>query len=197
MPTSSSETHFKRFLAGSLAGTLTHSCNTGCSAVVLSYPLDVLRVKLAFNAQLSVTQAVQEILQSRAPILNMYRGVMPTIYGMIPYAGVSFLTYEGMKEQFNLYYHNNPGYSSQSASLLCGAVAGVTAQTVSYPLEIVRRTMQVGDGRRGTFETAKHIFGTRGAMGFWVGIGIGYVKVVPMFAVSFFTYEYLKKAMDI
>ena len=48
----------------------------------------------------------------------------------------------------------------------------------------------VGDGRRlGIGETAGRIWRERGFGGFWVGLGIGYVKVVPMVAVSFFVYE--------
>ncbi len=48
----------------------------------------------------------------------------------------------------------------------------------------------VGDGHRLRLtETARLIFRERGFMGFWVGLSIGYVKVVPMVAVSFFVYE--------
>ena len=48
----------------------------------------------------------------------------------------------------------------------------------------------VGDGHRlGMAETSLAIFREKGWRGFWVGLGIGYIKVVPMVAVSFFVYE--------
>ena len=48
----------------------------------------------------------------------------------------------------------------------------------------------VGDGHRlGMWETGKRIGRERGWRGFFVGLGIGYVKVVPMAAVSFYVYE--------
>jgi solute carrier family 25 protein 16 len=48
----------------------------------------------------------------------------------------------------------------------------------------------VGDGHRlGMGETARRIWAERGLRGFFVGLGIGYLKVVPMVAVSFWTYE--------
>jgi solute carrier family 25 protein 16 len=48
----------------------------------------------------------------------------------------------------------------------------------------------VGDGHRlNIAETAKLILKERGPMGFWIGLSIGYVKVVPMVAVSFYVYE--------
>ena len=70
----------------------------------------------------------------------------------------------------------------------------MVSQTAAYPLEVTRRRMQVGgavgDGHRlGMGETTATIWRERGWRGFFVGLGIGYVKVVPMVAVSFFVYE--------
>lgn len=48
----------------------------------------------------------------------------------------------------------------------------------------------VGDGRRLTVrEVGRRIWRERGWRGYWVGLSIGYVKVVPMVAVSFWVYE--------
>jgi solute carrier family 25 protein 16 len=48
----------------------------------------------------------------------------------------------------------------------------------------------VGDGKRlGIKETAGRVWMERGFKGFFVGLGIGYFKVVPMVAVSFWVYE--------
>jgi solute carrier family 25 (mitochondrial carrier protein), member 16 len=48
----------------------------------------------------------------------------------------------------------------------------------------------VGDGRRLRMgETARTIFAERGLKGFFVGLGIGYMKVIPMVATSFYVYE--------
>jgi solute carrier family 25 protein 16 len=61
-------------------------------------------------------------------------------------------------------------------------------------MEVIRRRMQVGgavgDGHRlKILETAGLIFRERGFSGFWIGLTIGYVKVVPLAAVSFYVYE--------
>ncbi len=48
----------------------------------------------------------------------------------------------------------------------------------------------VGDGHRlGMKETTGRIWQEKGWRGFWVGLTIGYFKVVPMVATSFFVYE--------
>ena len=80
------------------------------------------------------------------------------------------------------------------------ALSGAVAQTASYPLEVIRRLIQVS-GSLGnnaseyqtTWGTAKSIWRKKGFKGFWVGLSVGYVKVVPMFGVSFYVYEFLKK----
>jgi solute carrier family 25 protein 16 len=193
---------FEKFLAGALAGS---------TAVWCTYPLDLLRVRIAFE-NASFGGAIKAVynepnricpkivaLRPVVGILNFYRGFMPTLYGIIPYAGVSFLTYETIKEHLiqNLKERQNLAY------LVSGAVSGVVAQTCSYPMEIIRRHMQVAgkmdpsNTKNTTFWTAKEIFKTRGIGGFWVGLGIGYLKIIPMFAVSFFSYEYMKKTLGI
>lgn len=88
------------------------------------------------------------------------------------------------------------------AELSSGGIAGFVSQTVSYPLEVIRRRMQVGgvvgDGHRlGMAEVTASIWRERGFRGYFVGLGIGYVKVVPMVAVSFFVYERGKWALGI
>lgn len=88
------------------------------------------------------------------------------------------------------------------AELTSGGFAGFVSQTVSYPLEVIRRRMQVGgvvgDGHRlGMAEVAAQIMRERGFKGFFVGLGIGYVKVIPMVATSFFVYERCKWIMGI
>ena len=76
-------------------------------------------------------------------------------------------------------------------------MAGFVSQTLSYPLEVIRRRMQVGgvvgDGHRLTMaEVARNIIREKGYRGFYVGLTIGYVKVVPMAATSFYVYERMK-----
>jgi solute carrier family 25 protein 16 len=156
----------------------------------------------------------------RSGLANFYRGFTPTVVGMIPYAGVSFLTHDTIGDILRIptlapyttipnSETSGPRGSSQrkrtkgraqltaSAELFSGAVAGLISQTSAYPLEVIRRRMQVGgalgDGHRlNMAETARKIWMERGFRGFWVGLTIGYMKVVPMVATSFFIYERMK-----
>jgi hypothetical protein len=62
----------------------------------------------------------------------------PTLFGIFPYAGLKFYFYEEMKRHVPDDYKK-----SIMAKLTCGSVAGLLGQTFTYPLEVVRRQMQV------------------------------------------------------
>ncbi|KAK3307024.1 mitochondrial carrier domain-containing protein [Chaetomium strumarium] len=240
IPQRDKETPFRRLISGSLAGV---------TSVFFTYPLEVIRVRLAFEtrkdgrsslrsicrqiynegqfrkpppaADLPVASAIRAAAtspstpaQAVAPsfgLVNFYRGFSPTLLGMLPYAGMSFLTHDTVGDllrhrkiaQYTTLpkpENSPPGKPAPLrpwAELFAGGVAGLVSQTASYPLEVIRRRMQVGgavgDGRRLRIgETARLIMREAGFRGFFVGLTIGYAKVVPMAATSFYTYERLK-----
>ncbi|KAG9387167.1 ADP,ATP carrier protein [Pyrenophora tritici-repentis] len=233
--TKAQETPGRRFLSGSLAGMM---------SVFMTYPLEVIRVRLAFetkeSGRSSLSSIIRKIYAERAPAVssshntnipvvatathvaqkvtpssglpNFFRGFTPTLLGMIPYAGASFLAHDSMSDLMRIPilapYTTLPNTSREESSttshkpaqlrywaeLFTGGIAGFVSQTVSYPLEVIRRRMQVGgvvgDGRRLSIpEVARRVYAERGYKGFFVGLSIGYVKVVPMAAVSFYAYE--------
>ncbi|KAJ3030765.1 UNVERIFIED_CONTAM: hypothetical protein HDU68_007842 [Siphonaria sp. JEL0065] len=230
MPRKEDETAFRRTLAGSLAGV---------SSLFVSYPLDLLRTRLAYETRMPAVAGAAPISspglietakmiydepnplsqQSKAfgGIANFYRGFVPTTYGMIPYAGVSFMCYESLKswavEQDGWWTYGSTKHRQGSlddegksrqltwwAQLTVGGVSGLVAQTASYPFEVIRRHMQiagkieslnnsgVGESNGGikkfpsTLEMTKFIYRKRGFRGFFVGLSIGFMKVVPMHA---------------
>lgn len=62
----------------------------------------------------------------------------PSLYGIFPYAGLKFYFYEEMKRHVPEEHKNNI-----LVKLVCGSVAGLLGQTFTYPLDVVRRQMQV------------------------------------------------------
>ena len=216
VPTAREEVGWRRFTAGSLAG---------LTSVLLTYPLEVIRVRLAWETnnreRLTFTSITRNIYHERARpassstttavapsgIYNFYRGFAPTVAGMLPYAGVSFLVHDMMGDLLRspsfapytlLSSSSTTSQRSRArkplkswAELTAGGVAGLVAQTMSYPLETVRRRMQIGGaiGRGeiiGFWDTVTKIWNTRGPRGFFLGLTIGYVKITPMVATSFF-----------
>jgi solute carrier family 25 (mitochondrial carrier protein), member 16 len=123
----------------------------------------------------------------RFPIANFYRGFTPSLIGMVPYAGVSFLTWGMLRNRLP-----KPSPRHRTIfNLSTGALAGACAQTASYPFEVIRRRMQKIGGA-GMRQTILEIWKTGGLRGFYVGLSIGYLKVVPMTGVSYATWEACK-----
>ncbi|KAJ5155001.1 uncharacterized protein N7500_010440 [Penicillium coprophilum] len=204
IPCPEKEAPWRRFLCGSLAG---------ATSTLVTYPLDLIRTRLAFETVQKNPSSWLKISQkiyyegSSGSLFNLYRGIAPTMLGILPYAGTSFLTHDLLKDWLRspaLAPYTLEAQSSTRltavAQLSCGAVAGIVAQTVSYPIDIVRRRMQVGtvaDTKMGILETAQRIFLERGVRGFYVGLTIGYVKMAPMVATSFYVYDRMKRFLGL
>ncbi|OAV85951.1 hypothetical protein PTTG_00085 [Puccinia triticina 1-1 BBBD Race 1] len=204
MPDVNAETAGRRFMAGALSGVM---------AVFVTYPLEIVRVRTAIQIRKSGAEVVRvrDVARSlylehpsapskwdtkffeRFPVTKFYRGFAPTICGMVPYAGTSFLVWGTLQSRLPSHLPSTIR-DSVVVNLLCGSIAGMAAQTVSYPLEIIRRKMQVGGpmSHRTIAQTAHLIFNTQGFRGFFVGLSIGYLKVIPMTAISFVTWSKLK-----
>lgn len=143
---------------------------------------------------------VASSLFARFPVLKFYRGFVVSIIGMIPYAGTSFLVWGYLKKKTPL--AKGEKKHSTTLNLAYGAVAGAAAQSASYPFEVVRRRMQVGGLLRpdrffGFWETVSFIYQRRGLRGFYVGLSIGYLKVIPLTAISFASWEAIKKILKV
>lgn len=91
-----------KFMAGSMGGV---------GGTVLTYPLDVLRVRLAIGRTWA-----DSIKQG-----GMYQGLGPTLLGIVPYAGTAWLSKQTMREQFPKVMHRPP---SVVESVVINAIAG-------------------------------------------------------------------------
>lgn len=212
------ETPWRRLLCGSLAG---------ATSTTLTYPLELIRIRLAYetpeksqassSSWAAVSRRIYHHKQgSPGSLLYFYKGFAPTIFGILPYSGVSFGVHRTMQDLLRSptiapYTTITPSQRKSSSSddkelsawaqLLCGAIAGVVAQTVSYPLEIIRRRVQVADlagvSHAGIVGTARRIFVERGLRGLHVGLTIGYMKITPMTATGFYVYDRMRRYMGI
>nr|XP_029496183.1 graves disease carrier protein isoform X2 [Oncorhynchus nerka] len=142
--------HIHRLMAGSMAG---------MTAVICTYPLDVIRARLAYQVKghhryTGIGNAFQTIYLKEGGIPGFYKGLIPTLIGMAPYAGFSFFTFGTLKSLGLVHFPELLGRPSSDnpevmvlkthVNLLCGGVAGAIAQTISYPLDVARRRMQLG-----------------------------------------------------
>ncbi|XP_067136268.1 solute carrier family 25 member 16-like [Centruroides vittatus] len=204
------KSHLSKFVAGSMAGV---------TAVICTYPLDMVRARLAFQVTgehiySGILHTLVCIFKTEGGVRALYKGLSPTVIGMIPYAGLSFYVFERLKSLCLEYFPSSLGKSHHSSSglvliipakLLCGGLAGAIAQSVSYPMDVARRRMQLSmmfpethKFSKGLFSTLLLIFHEHGIVkGLYRGMSINYLRAVPMVAVSFSTYEVMKQTLGL
>ena len=202
---------YSKFLAGSL---------TGITAVTLTYPLDMVRARLAYQVHekkyTSIWKTLTIITKEEGGFIGLYRGYSSSILGMIPYAGTAFFSYELIKSFFLEDKVLRPYTCKKSldgsgttvlnipTNLFVGGMAGAISQSVSYPLDVCRRYIQLEGVRSktphypGVLSVLIGIHRTSGIMrGLYRGMSINFYRVVPQVSVSFSVYELLKQFFGI
>ncbi|KAF5945675.1 hypothetical protein HYC85_015903 [Camellia sinensis] len=187
----------------------------GGTAVLFTYPLDLVRTKLAYQVAGPSKLNVKGLVHSdqvyrgivdcfsktykESGIRGLYRGVAPSLYGIFPYSGLKFYFYEEMKGCVPEKHKKDI-----TVKLVCGSVAGLLGQTFTYPLDVVRRQMQVqrlsasnsGD-MKGTMESLVMIAQRQGWKQLFSGLSINYIKVAPSVAIGFTVYDVMKSYLRV
>lgn len=125
---------YERFMAGAMAGSISQTA---------IYPLEVMKTRLALRKTgqyKGIADAAHKIY-AREGLRSFYKGYIPNILGIIPYAGIDLAVYETLKKK---YIKNHPGYEQPSIFLLlaCGSASSTLGQVCSYPLALIRTRLQ-------------------------------------------------------
>ncbi|CAN1304005.1 Mitochondrial substrate carrier family protein B [Linum perenne] len=202
------EEGFKAFWRGNLV-TIVHRVPysggglAGISAASATYPLDLVRTRLAAQRDTIYYRGIWDSFRTickEEGYLGLYKGVGPTLLGVGPNLAIGFCVYESLK---SFWESRRPNDSTTMVSLSCGSLSGVAASTATFPIDLVRRRMQLeGAGGKarvytgGLLGTFRHIIKNEGLLGLYRGILPEYYKVVPGVAIVFMTYETLKIALS-
>ncbi|KAF9614937.1 hypothetical protein IFM89_021367 [Coptis chinensis] len=188
-----------------------------------TYPMDMVRGRLTVQTEKSPYQyrgmfhALSTVLREEGP-RALYKGWLPSVIGVVPYVGLNFAVYESLKDwliksrPFGLVQDTE---LSVPTRLACGAAAGTVGQTVAYPLDVIRRRMQMvgwnnassvltGDGRSkapleytGMIDAFRKTVRHEGFGALYKGLVPNSVKVVPSIAIAFVTYETVKDILGV
>ncbi|XP_061134594.1 calcium-binding mitochondrial carrier protein SCaMC-2-A-like [Syngnathus typhle] len=183
----------ERFVAGSLAGVIAQSA---------IYPMEVLKTRLALRKTgqyASISDCAKQIFRREGPAA-FYKGYVPNMLGIIPYAGIDLAVYETLKNGYLQQY----GASDAGVLLLlaCGTVSSTCGQLASYPLALVRTRMQAqaatGGGQQATMTALfQQILRAEGPAGLYRGLAPNFLKVVPAVSISYVVYEHIKTQLGV
>lgn len=185
-----------RLLAGGMAGAV---------AQTAIYPLDLVKTRLQTCAceggkAPNLGTLTKEILVHEGP-RAFYKGLVPSLLGIIPYAGIDLAAYETLKDLSRTYilHDSEPGPLVQ---LGCGTISGALGATCVYPLQVIRTRMQAQHSKsaaayKGMSDVFWRTFQNEGYRGFYKGIFPNLLKVVPAASITYMVYETMKKTLDL
>lgn len=158
-------------------------------ANTITYPMDIIRVRMTVSEKKMKSLSALQDIYSKGGVTNFYRGLKPTHFAVVP-----FIAFQNASIDFMRDYAIGKGI--QVNSLLLAAVgggAGIVAQTFVYPLDVLRRRMQLtnSSSHQANKEVlsdqmwiaARQIVRAEGFRSLFAGILPTYIKTVPAIAV--------------
>ncbi|XP_031202420.1 calcium-binding mitochondrial carrier protein SCaMC-3 isoform X1 [Mastomys coucha] len=191
----------ERFVAGSLAG---------ATAQTIIYPMEVLKTRLTLRRTgqyKGLLDCARQILEREGP-RAFYRGYLPNVLGIIPYAGIDLAVYETLKNRWLQQYSHESANPGILVLLACGTISSTCGQIASYPLALVRTRMQAqgfqpptasmkGGPQVSMVGLLRHILSQEGVWGLYRGIAPNFMKVIPAVSISYVVYENMKQALGV
>jgi len=177
----------------------------GGTQITITYPLELIRTRLAFGPSFGVqyngiSHCVQEVVRTEGA-RALFKGLVPTYCSGIPYVGFQMSFYE----VFSRWLAPDPDELSGTniiRKLGAGALAGVSAQTITYPGDVVRRRMQ-GNGMNGKekvydsiFDCWKKTIARERVVGLYRGLHVAWIRCLPGAAIQFASYDLFKTCLD-
>ncbi|XP_077457484.1 calcium-binding mitochondrial carrier protein SCaMC-2-A-like [Stigmatopora argus] len=185
---------WERFVAGSLAGVVAQSA---------IYPMEVLKTRLALRRTgqyAGISDCAEQIFR-REGAAAFYKGYVPNMLGIIPYAGIDLAVYETLKNGY-LQRYGSGGDPGVLVLLACGTVSSTCGMLASYPLALVRTRMQaqaaMGGGQEASMTALfRQILRTEGPTGLYRGLAPNFLKVIPAVSISYVVYERIKTRLGV
>jgi solute carrier family 25 folate transporter 32 len=167
---------------------------TGAIADLICNPLFVVRTRLQTQAlhqktQFGMIQMAADLYASGGARI-FWRGMTANLIGL-SHVAVQFPTYERLKKMAR---ERRNGQELNALDLLLASfMAKVAASLLTYPHEVIRSRMM--DSRAiatpTLVGTAKSIFQKEGMGGFYIGLPVTLLRVIPNCCITFISYELL------
>jgi hypothetical protein len=156
----------------------------------------------------------------REGIFGLYRGLGASLSVAMPNLAIGFTVYGKLKETMidrnGFFVNHSTGHLNSYGALLSGSISGACSSLVMFPMDVIRKRMQVMGvvptadticeetatvskeklKSKGMTYHARMIFAHSGIRGFYRGLASEILKVCPMVAITFCSYELVKDSLD-
>jgi len=186
-------------------GRLFSGGTAGAIAQAIVYPMDLVKTRLQVygcegGKVPKLPKLAKDIWVHEGP-RALYRGLLPSLLGMIPYAGIDLAAYETFKDMSRQYIlkGEDPGPVVQ---LGCGTVSGALGATCVYPLQLIRTRLQAQPMNspsryKGMSDVFWRTLQKEGFSGFYKGLFPNLLKVAPAASITYLVYEKMKKVLQL
>nr|XP_043622685.1 probable envelope ADP,ATP carrier protein, chloroplastic [Erigeron canadensis] len=186
--------YYKKIFRGkdgelSVIGRLAAGASAGMTSTFVTYPLDVLRLRMAVDPGYQTMTNVIVTMLKEEGVGSFYRGLVPSLISIAPYVAVNFCVFDLVKKSLPEKFRNKT-----EASLLTAFLAAGVATLTCYPLDTIRRQMQMrGTPYRTVLDAFPGIIARDGVSGLYRGFVPNALKTLPNSSIRLTTFDAMKR----
>ncbi|XP_043819932.1 calcium-binding mitochondrial carrier protein SCaMC-1-like isoform X7 [Dromiciops gliroides] len=175
---------WRRLLSGGIAGAVSRTCTA---------PLDrlkiIMQVQAARSKHIHFVDGFKHMVREGG-VLSLWRGNGVNILKIAPETAIKVLAYDQYKA---LLTHDSTKINNIER-FVSGSLAGATAQTLIYPLEVIKTRLALGRTGQysGMFSCAMQIMKNEPLGTFYKGYIPNFLSILPYAGIDLSVYEILK-----
>ena len=161
----------------------------GLTSTAMVYPLETVRTRLALQMNKSHYTTPLDVFK-KLNLFELYGGLSVSLVGFTTFSAFNFMFYNVYSD-----YFNSLDLNSSVSKLLSGGFSGITALSITYPTDLLRRRFQMSGFSEnipkynGMIDGFNTIIKTDGIPGLYRGIGVAYIRIFPCLALQFWCLE--------
>lgn len=137
-----------------------------------------------------------KIIKEEGPA-ELYRGLTPSLIGMVPCAAANYFAYDTLRKAYSKVFGRED--IGNIATFLMGSATIAISSTATFPLEVARKRMQAGALNGRQYKNMLHVLASilehEGVEGLYRGLGPSCVKIVPAAVIASMCYEACKRIL--
>ena len=184
------KTKYGHLISGGVAGAVSRTATS---------PLERLRILqqtgVASYKGLGTIASFQQMYRVEG-MKGFFKGNGITCMKIAPFSAIEFYFYEVYKN--TLFPGKARNELSFMSKLLCGGLTGVTAQVMTYPLDLLKTYLTIhiesaDAGKTSILEQSKIIIQNRGFRGMFQGLGMSCIGIAPFIGIKMASFDFLKQ----
>ncbi|XP_057983597.1 probable envelope ADP,ATP carrier protein, chloroplastic [Malania oleifera] len=172
----------------SIVGRLAAGACAAMTSTFVTYPLDILRLRLAVEPGYRTMSEVALNMLRDEGVASFYKGLGPSLIGIAPYIAMNFCIFDLMKKSLPEKFQKRT-----ETSLATALLSATLATLLCYPLDTVRRQMQMkGTPYKTVLDAFPGIVARDGIIGLYRGFVPNALKSLPNSSIKLTAFDTVK-----